>query len=124
MHYWLWLTSPKRPRDLNQWQKLLVDLARGVACNKQPRPDEQEKKKSVAAAHGQAGGLKSGKARDEKLSAEERLALASKLAGIARCVRTTGRLQRECPIQRREDSNRQLCCIFNVAGRKDDGFEW
>ncbi len=68
---------PKRPRDLNQWQKLLVDIARGVACNKQPRPDEQEKD-SVAAARDQAGGLKGGKARVEKLSAEERLALARK----------------------------------------------
>jgi len=68
---------PKRPRDLNQWQKLLVDLARGVACHKQPRPDKQEKN-SVAAARGQAGGLKAGKAHVEKLSAEERLALARK----------------------------------------------
>jgi hypothetical protein len=32
---------PRRPRDLNQWHKLIVDIAMGVAGDKQPSPEEQ-----------------------------------------------------------------------------------
>jgi hypothetical protein len=67
----------KRPRDLNQWQKLLVDIATGVAGGKPPTPDKQEKD-PAAAASARAGGLRGDKARAEKLSPEERLALARK----------------------------------------------
>jgi hypothetical protein len=68
---------PKRPRDLNQWHKLIVDIAIGVAGDKQPSPEEQGKD-PCAVARGRAGGLERGKARAEKLSAEERLASARK----------------------------------------------
>jgi hypothetical protein len=67
---------PKRPRDLNQWQKLLVDIATGVAGGKSPTPEEQEK--DPAAAASSVGGLRGDNARAEKLSPEERLALARK----------------------------------------------
>jgi len=45
---------PKRPRDLNQWEKLMVHIATSIAVDKQPMTGEQV----------------------EKLSPEERLALA------------------------------------------------
>jgi hypothetical protein len=57
----------KRPRDLNQWQKLLVDIATGVAGGKPPTPDEHEKDPAAAASDRASG-----------LSPEERLALARK----------------------------------------------
>jgi hypothetical protein len=68
---------PKRPRDLNEWQKFLVDIATGGAAGKPPTPEKQEKD-PAAAASARAGGLRGGKARVEKLSPEERLALARK----------------------------------------------
>jgi hypothetical protein len=64
---------PKRPRDLNQWQKLLVDMAANFFDDKQPTPDELGKESATT-----ADGLKSDNARAEKLSAEKRLALARK----------------------------------------------
>ena len=65
---------PKRPRDLNQWQKLLVDMATGFTGDKQPTREEQGKEPAAVTADG----LKSDNARAEKLSPEERLALARK----------------------------------------------
>jgi hypothetical protein len=85
---------PKRPRDLNQWHKLIVDIAIGVAGDKQPSPEEQGKG-PCAVARGRAGGLERGKARAEKLSAEERLASARK-AVLARWNR---------PLHRRPSSS-------------------
>ena len=64
---------PKRPRDLNQWAKQMVDLATGGA--------EPEKKKDPAAvALGRRGGLKGGKARAAKMSPERRAEIARKAA--------------------------------------------
>jgi hypothetical protein len=63
---------PKHPCDLNEWQKLLIDMATGFASDKQRRPKGKE------SATVTAGGLTSNKARAEKLSPEERLALARK----------------------------------------------
>ncbi len=60
---------PKRPRDANQLAKLVVDLATGEASELQPKAEAQRK-----------GGLRGGKARAEKLSAEERQAIAKKAA--------------------------------------------
>jgi hypothetical protein len=65
---------PKRPHDLNQWQKLLVDMDRGFAGDKQPTREEQGKEPATVTADG----LKSDNACAEKLSPEERLALARK----------------------------------------------
>ena len=62
---------PKRPRDTNQLAKLIVDLATGEASEE----DVPEKAEGQ-----QRGGLKGGKARADKLSPEERSAIAQKAA--------------------------------------------
>ena len=61
----------KRPRDANQLAKNIVDLATGEA---------DEKKESTKATAGRKGGLKGGKARADKLTAEERSEIARKAA--------------------------------------------
>lgn len=63
-------TKPKRPRDPNQLAKGIVDLATGATEDE--APDEN--------APGRAGGRKGGKARAEKLTPEERSAIARKAA--------------------------------------------
>lgn len=72
--------TPKRPRDPNQFGKLLVDIATGQAPDEQPEP---ETKNPAAVALGRKGGLKGGKARWEKLTPEQRSEAAS-LAAQAR----------------------------------------
>ena len=62
---------PKRPRDINQLAKMIVDLTTG---------DETEPELNVKQKAGQLGGLKGGKARAAKLSPEERVAIAKKAA--------------------------------------------
>ena len=37
------IKTPKRPRDLNQWAKRMVDIATGVASDREPTPEEQGK---------------------------------------------------------------------------------
>jgi hypothetical protein len=64
-------TKPKRPRDANQLAKMIVDLSTG---------DESEPEMNVKQKAGQLGGLKGGKARADKLSPEERSAIAKKAA--------------------------------------------
>jgi hypothetical protein len=63
---------PKRPRDLNQWAKRMVDIATGEAKEAEPEAD-----KDAAAVR---GGIKGGAARAAKLSSEERVAIARKAA--------------------------------------------
>ena len=60
--------SRKRPRDPNQLGKLIVDLATGEA----EEPDPDEGKDPAAVALGRKGGLKGGKARAQKMTADER----------------------------------------------------
>jgi hypothetical protein len=60
--------SRKRPRDPNQLGKLVVDIATGDA---EDAPDDSGKN-PAAVALGRKGGLKGGKARAAKMSAEER----------------------------------------------------
>ena len=60
---------PKRPRDTNQLAKLIVDLATGENVEHEPDTSGQRK-----------GGLKGGKARAEKLSAEDRSKIAKRAA--------------------------------------------
>jgi hypothetical protein len=60
--------SRKRPRDPNQLGKLIVDLATGEA----QEPDPDEGKNPNAVELGRKGGLKGGKARAEKLTAQQR----------------------------------------------------
>ena len=68
---------PKRPRDLNQWAKRMVDIATGEASDREPTPEEQSKD-PAAVARGHLGGIKGGNARAEKLSSAERRASAQK----------------------------------------------
>jgi len=65
------VAKPKRPRDPNQLAKMIVDIATGEAENVKPiAPREAQRK----------GGLKGGKARAKKLSAEKRRAIAKRAA--------------------------------------------
>lgn len=68
--------SRRRPRDPNQLDKLIVDLATGVI---EDTPGDTGKD-PAAVALGRRGGLKGGKARAEKLTAEERSAAARRAA--------------------------------------------
>jgi hypothetical protein len=69
---------PKRPRDLNQFAKLMVDLATGNAQDS-AAPDDPNKN-PAAVQLGRLGGLKGGKARAAKLSAKKRSDIARKAA--------------------------------------------
>jgi hypothetical protein len=68
--------SRKRPRDPNQLAKLIVDIATGEV----EEPDPDEGKDPAAVALGRKGGLKGGKARAEKMTAEERSESARRAA--------------------------------------------
>lgn len=67
--------SSKRPRDLNQLAKFIVEQSTSPET-----PDLDEGKNPAAVALGRLGGLKGGKARAEKLSPRKRKAIASKAA--------------------------------------------
>ena len=64
----------KRPRDTNQLAKWIVGRATGEI---QERPDNRN---AAAVKRGRSGGLKGGKSRAEKLTPEERRAIAQKAA--------------------------------------------
>ena len=69
--------SRKRPRDLNSLAASIV----GDATSETPEPEPADDGKDPAAvALGRKGGLKGGRARAEKLTAEERSAAAKKAA--------------------------------------------
>jgi hypothetical protein len=68
--------SRKRPSDVNQLGKLIVDLATGDAVE----PDPSEGKDPAAVALGRKGGLKGGKARAAKMTADERSQAARRAA--------------------------------------------
>lgn len=70
------MSKPKRPRDTNQLAKRIVDLSTGQAEEEDP----DEGKDPAAVALGRKGGLKGGKARAKKLSAEQRKEIAKKAA--------------------------------------------
>jgi hypothetical protein len=70
--------SRKRPRDPNQLAKLVLDIATGEA---EEIPEDGEKD-PAAVALGRKGGLKGGKARAAKLTAEQRSAAARRAAQI------------------------------------------
>jgi hypothetical protein len=70
-------SNPKRPRDLNQLAKAIMDEATGEAP---PAKKPEREKDPNAVALGRKGGLKGGKARAEKLSSEERYRIAQKAA--------------------------------------------
>lgn len=75
--------SSKRPRDVNELAKRLVDEATGD----EPKFDPHAGKDPAAVALGRKGGLKGGKARAASMTAEERSAAARK-AAAARWSRT------------------------------------
>jgi hypothetical protein len=66
--------APKRPRDPNQLAKAIVDIATGQA---QPDVDMEP---SEASKFARMGGLKGGRARAEKLSADQRKEIAQRAA--------------------------------------------
>jgi hypothetical protein len=68
--------SRKRPRDPNQLGKLIVDLATGET-DETPLEDTRD---PAAVELGRKGGLKGGKARAAKLTAEERSEAARRAA--------------------------------------------
>jgi hypothetical protein len=70
--------SSKRPRDANQLAKLIVDLATGEIVENRAEVDSG--KNPAAVALGKLGGRKGGRARADKLSAEERRAIAQRAA--------------------------------------------
>lgn len=70
---------PKRPRDLNQWAKHMVDLATGEASDAEPATTGQGKDATKVRA-GLAGGAKGGTARAERMTPDERSAAAKKAA--------------------------------------------
>ena len=79
-------SKPKRSRNLNQLAKAIVDQASGQApVEPAPAPPLEaeppsESIRRAAAELGRRGGLKGGKARAEKLTAEQRTAIAQRAA--------------------------------------------
>jgi len=65
----------KRPRDLNQLAKLVVDIASGEADD-----TVSEKMRNSIPLRGSAGGIKGGKARAAILTAEQRREIAKNAA--------------------------------------------
>lgn len=68
---------PKRPRDINQLAKMLVDEATGETPKPEPKPDTRD---PAAVALGAKGASKGGKARASKLTPEQRAEIARKAA--------------------------------------------
>jgi hypothetical protein len=71
--------TPKRPRDTNQLAKLMVDILTGEVEDREPTPEELGKD-PAAVSLGKRGGLKGGKARAARLSADQRADAARKAA--------------------------------------------
>ena len=69
-------SRPKRPRDVSQHAKLIVDIATGQVEDENP----DEGKNPHAVALGRLGGKKGGKARAAKLTAKQRSEIARKAA--------------------------------------------
>ena len=69
--------SSTRPRDPNQLAKRIIDIATGEA---EDDPKSVRLKNPAAVALGQLGGRKGGKARAERLTPQERVAIAKKAA--------------------------------------------
>ncbi len=66
------VTKPKRPRDLNEWAKRMVDIATGEATDREPE--------NASAPRGRAGGAKGGPARAASLDPQRRREIARKAA--------------------------------------------
>lgn len=70
----------KRPADVNQLAKSIVDEATREPSEQDETPPPNDGKNPAAVALGRLGGQKGGKARAEKLSAAKRKAIAKKAA--------------------------------------------
>jgi hypothetical protein len=77
--------SRKRPRDVNEIARQIVEEATGDA----PKVDPDEGKDPAAVALGRKGGLKGGKARAAKMTAKQR-SEAAREAARARWHRRSG----------------------------------
>jgi hypothetical protein len=73
------MTKKKRPCDAAQLAKLVVDIATGEVEDREPTPEELGRD-PAAVALGRKGGLKGGKMRAAKMSAEQRVDIARKAA--------------------------------------------
>ena len=71
-------SKKKRPRDVNQLAKTIVDEATGDAVEEEIPVDEG--KNPAAVALGRLGGKKGGKARAKKLTKKQRSEIARKAA--------------------------------------------
>ena len=71
------MAKKKRPTDINQKAKSIVDIATGETKDPLLNSDG---KNAAAVALGKLGGLKGGKARADSLTAEERSKIAKKAA--------------------------------------------
>jgi len=69
------MPKPKRPRDVNQLAKFIVDMSTGNAP-----PDPEPTKDPAAVSLGRRGGLKGGPARAAALTPAKRKAIAKKAA--------------------------------------------
>lgn len=72
--------SRKRPRDVNELAAQVVREATGEPSDHEPQGAADEGKDPAAVALGRRGGLKGGKARAEKMTAEERSEAARRAA--------------------------------------------
>jgi hypothetical protein len=73
-------SSKKRPRDINQLAKYIVDLSTGNPITEDISPIAEKEKNPAAVSLGRLGGLKGGKARAAKLTDERKSEIASKAA--------------------------------------------
>jgi hypothetical protein len=74
------IKTPKRPRDLNQWAKRMVDIATGAIDDREPTPEEQSKDPAAVSLGRLLGGLKGGKAPAEGMTPERRSEIARSAA--------------------------------------------
>jgi hypothetical protein len=74
------MKMPKRPRDLNQWAKRMVDIATGDIEDSNQIAAADPNKDPAAVSLGRKGGLKGGIARAESLSSSERKRIAQEAA--------------------------------------------
>lgn len=71
------VSMKKNPRDINKLAAFIVDQATNEDKPKEP---EQPEKNKAAQELGRLGGLKGGKARADKLTPDQRKAIAQKAA--------------------------------------------
>lgn len=73
-------STKKRPLDVNQLAKTIVDEATGDAPEEEAEAPVNDGKNPAAVALGRLGGQKGGKARAAKLTKEQRSEIARKAA--------------------------------------------